>query len=406
MNKKLKMIAGLDIGNGYVKGKIKINDAKTQVMNFPASVSYTVSNIIPRPIDRETIDDIYNRLDVNMSSKGIKQRDEGRVLVGQRGINSGESQMEFNIENQIPKSEDSLATMLILSSIAGSALQYFYKKFKQLPETTLKVDVYAGLALPIENYLDYRKSYENLLLDDLHFVTVNNFETKVNVEISFKKVVVLPEGAAAQYAITSLGSKFLQDALDASRAQGAIIDKAYTGDVLSKVMNTIGIDVGEGTTNFPVFVNGNISIESSRSINKGYGTVLRAVMAELRNTEYAFDSRKSLSEFMQQKDYLPAQRAIANEVQKLLDKHTKILVKDIMNEFSNIYRKVGIRTEAVYVYGGGATAIQKFLYPALINAVKITDEQSLPVIYLDSSYSRDLNRNGLFEGAELASKSR
>ena len=176
-----------------------------------------------------------------------------------------------------------------------------------------------------------------------------------------------------------------------------MIDENYTGEILSCAENTIGVDIGEGTVNFPVFINGKVAIESSSSINKGYGSVLTNVVSELRNTPYAFESRKDLADFMLKENLMPAQQKIKAQVQVYIDRQVNIFVRDVMKEFSNIFRKVGLRTDIVYVYGGGANAIKDYLYPSLIDACRLDENNSLPVIYLDSSYSRDLNRNGLFD---------
>ena len=165
--------------------------------------------------------------------------------------------------------------------------------------------------------------------------------------------------------------------------------------------NTIGIDIGEGTTNFPVFRDGHISIESSSSIKKGYGTVLTNVVSQLRNTNYAFESRKALADFMLEDTLMPAQVHVRRQAQRQIDKQVQIYARDVMKEFTNIFRKVGVRTDVIYVYGGGANQVRDVLYPMLIEASRFDGEQGLPVIYLDSAYSRDLNRNGLFEAAKL-----
>lgn len=400
-NQMIKIVAGLDIGNGYVKGKARVND-EIMLIDLPSTVSYTVGSHIPRQPNDEYLDDIWNELDVTMASRGIKPMDEGRVFVGVRGIRSGESQVEFNIENTIPKSKDSLSTMLILASIAGTALKSYWKTHKVLPDETLMVHAGIGIALPIEDYMDYKDSYRDMLVGQTHYVHVHNFEKDIHIEIKFVEVTVLAEGAAGQYAITDLGSEFLQIALDIAREQGAQIDNAYTGDILMKASNTIGIDVGEGTTNFPVFRDGDISIESSASIKKGYGTVLTNVVAELRNTNYAFETRKSLADFMLEQHVMPTQQYVQKLTQNYIDKQVRVYTRDIMKEYSNIFRKVGLRTDAIYVYGGGANHIREILYPMLIEASTLDNGHCLPVIYLDSAYSRDLNRNGLFEAAILS----
>lgn len=397
---EIGIVAGLDVGNGYVKGKALVNGV-IQLIDIPSTVSYTVSSDIPKEPTDAYLDDICNELDVTMSSKGISTAQEGRVFVGRRGIRSGESQLEFNIENTVPKSHDSLSAMLVLSSLAGTALKAYWQMHGTLPSETLKVSAGIGLALPIEDYMDHREGYEQMFLSEPHYVHVHNFEKTIHVEIVFTDVTVLAEGAAGQYAIVDLGSEFLNVALDVARGQGAQIDDAYTGGVLMGAKNTIGIDIGEGTTNFPVFRDGHISIESSSSIKKGYGTVLTNVVSQLRNTNYAFESRKALADFMLEDTLMPAQVHVRRQAQRQIDKQVQIYARDVMKEFTNIFRKVGVRTDVIYVYGGGANQVRDVLYPMLIEASRFDGEQGLPVIYLDSAYSRDLNRNGLFEAAKL-----
>lgn len=400
MSDAIKMVSGLDIGNGYVKGKVRVNDSETIFIDTPSSVSYTVSQNMPQTPSEELMNDLINELDATVVSRGIKSMDAGRVFFGKRGIRSGESQLEFNIDNTQPKCTESLSTMLVLGSIAACACSYAWKATGEVP-AAINVECVLGIALPIEDYMDYKNMYRDTLMSDKHTVVINNFANTVNVTISFTNVVVLAEGAAGQFAITALGADFLQAALDFTREQGADIDSAYTGDVLMQARNTIGIDIGEGTVNFPVFQNGQVSIESSTSINKGYGTVLSAVVTELRNTNYAFSSRKELADFLLEENMMPAQKRVRDIVEHHLENQLRIFVRDIIKEYSNIFRKVGLRTDIIYVYGGGANPVRKFLYPALIEASKLDGDSCLPIIYLDSSYSRDLNRNGLFEAAEM-----
>lgn len=398
----MKCIAGLDIGNGYVKGKVSIDGKKPLLVDLPSTVSYISGQDLDRMPTDGYMNDFVNKLDATFISKGIKALDEGRVLLGKRAIHSGGSQVEFNIDNHEPKSQDSLSTMLVLGSIAAICLEDLYKSGKDLFEDTIKITVGLGIALPIEDYMAYKDQYVETLMDTSHHVHVHNFEKPITVEIIFDDVQVLAEGAAGQYAISNLGAPFLQMALDMARENGFSIDEGYTGEVLTKAQNTIGIDVGEGTTNFPVFQNGDVAIEVSSSINKGYGTVLSNVVAELRNTPFSFESRKDLADFLLEEDLMPNQIRLKAKVMTYVEKEINIFVRDVIKEYTNIFRKVGIRTDVVYVYGGGANPVQKYLYPMLNKASILDDNMSVPVIYLDSNYSRDLNRNGLYEAAVLS----
>lgn len=402
----MKCIAGLDIGNGYVKGKVSIDGSNPILIDLPSTVSYISGQDLDRMPTDGYMKDFVNKLDVTFVSKGIKPLDEGRVLLGKRAIHSGGSQVEFNIDNHEPKSQDSLSTMLVLGSISAICLEDLYKLGKDLFTDTIKINVSLGIALPIEDYMDYKDQYVETLMGSTHFVHVHNFEKPITVEITFDDVQVLAEGAAGQYAISDLGENFLQIALDIARESGFEIDEGYTGKVLANAENTIGIDIGEGTTNFPVFQGGDVAIEVSSSINKGYGTVLSNVVAELRNTPFAFESRKDLADFLLEDNLMPNQMRLKSKVMTYVEKEINIFVRDIIKEFSNIFRKVGVRTDVIYVYGGGANSVQKYLYPMLIKASELDSDMSVPVIYLDSQYSRDLNRNGLFEAIKISDEVR
>lgn len=402
----MKCIAGLDIGNGYVKGKVSIDGAKPVLVDLPSTVSYISGKDLDRMPTDGYMKDFVNKLDATFISKGIKALDEGRVLLGKRAIHSGGSQVEFNIDNHEPKSQDSLSTILVLGSIAAICLENLYKSGQDLFHDTIKINVGLGVALPIEDYMSYKDQYVDTLMNSNHHVHVHNFENPITVEIVFDDVQVLAEGAAGQYAISNLGAPFLQMALDMARENGFSIDEGYTGEILTKAQNTIGIDIGEGTTNFPVFQNGDVAIEVSSSINKGYGTVLSNVVAELRNTPFAFESRKDLADFLLEEDLMPNQLRLKAKVMTYVEKEINIFVRDVIKEYTNIFRKVGVRTDVVYVYGGGANSVQNYLYPMLNKASSLDDNMSVPVIYLDSNYSRDLNRNGLYEAAVLSDMAR
>ena len=399
----IKMIVGLDVGNGYVKGKALVNN-KFLLIDLPSVISYTAGSDFPMSPSDEFMADIVNELDCTVLSKSIKTIDTGRMFFGTRAIRTGESLREFNIDNTEPKCKDALSVILTLGSIAGTAVRSIWEDTKKVPDM-IDIEVCAGLALPIEDFVDWHTHYRSMLMGDKHTVTIHNFDKNITVNICFKDVQVLAEGVAAQFAISSMGSEFLQLALDIARKGGANIDKAYTGEMLASAKNTIGIDIGEGNTNFPVFHNGNVSIESSKSLNKGYGSVLSSVVSKLRNTPYAFESRKDLADFLlQTENLMPAQQNVYNLVMKQVAEQVLIFARDVLKEYSNIFSKIGVRTDVVYIYGGGSGAVKDTLYPMILEASKLADDMSIPVIYLDASYSRDLNRTGLYRVAELGAQ--
>lgn len=75
--------------------------------------------------------------------------------------------------------------------------------------------------------------------------------------------------------------------------------------------------------------------------------------------------------------------------------------KEVTERFGRVLAVVGATTEVAYVYGGGSGPVKAFLYPALLaKATEMNSEDAFPTLYLDSSYSRHLNREGLYIAAE------
>lgn len=399
----ITVTAGLDIGNGDSKCKIAFADNKPIVITVPSAIAYTTGSNTPSIATSEYMDysNLANSLDAQVVGPGIKSIDEGRVFFGKRAINSGESLTMFNITNHVPKSQDSLSAILIDGILASTAVSQFYKDNQTLPEL-IKLNVALGIALPIDDYRDYRDSYKNNLMSRTHTVTIRNFEKPIQVEIDFKAVVIMAEGAAAQEAIHRLGAAFIQAALDKARKDGANIDKAYTGEILAKSTNSIGIDLGDGTVNFPVITKQAINKEVSSSINKGYGTVLDGAVQDLIDTNASFQNRRDLIDFMMDdaNKVMPAQKQTYDVAKRAIDAHKQVFARDIRMKFTDIFRKVGQRTQVIWVYGGGSTPMQKVLEPILITETKVGSGTNIPVLWMDSSYSRNLNRNGLYDAAK------
>ena len=108
-----------------------------------------------------------------------------------------------------------------------------------------------------------------------------------------------------------------------------------------------------------------------------------------------FSSRKQLADFLQT---VPSafQRGRHSRAAGFVADEAEYLVQEIAGMFQNVLAQAGAATEVVYVYGGGSGPLKEQLYPAL-RAVA----GDVPVLYLDSSYSRHLNREGLYLAARL-----
>lgn len=398
----IKITAGLDIGNGYVKGTTQVNDADSINIDIPSCVA-----IVPNPTDLAAtdvvaeIDNIFDRATMTYDSQlvtGIFS--STRSYLGRRGVESGKSIASFDIESHVSKAEQPLSAVLVLSIIASAALQYYFNtNKKQLPTEVLKVDAKMALALPITEYKKYKDSFSQNFMKTTHFVCFHNFETPVRIEIKFSKISVLAEGASAQLAIVSKGTEFMDALLADVRSNGIKLDGITSEDIRS-ASGTLGIDIGEGTVNFAVFTGTHFNTDFSASLPKGYGTILENSLAPLQAADNVFNDRKSLSEFLQTKPS-PLKRHKFENAMQIVKAESMPLIDAIVKEFTSILNKANGQIEVVYVYGGGASPLREALYPALIRAAKsFSAGDDFPIMYLDSSYSRFLNREGLFQLAK------
>lgn len=398
-NAIFQMVAGLDIGNGYVKGATSVNHGERQGIDFLSGVAFQTSNHgipVPESEAGSTIADIFNEMEASFDSPAIQ--DSTRRLFGMRAISSGKSMSEFDVSSTQSKAQQDLSGILILGSIAGKVLQEYWAVNHRLPDDILQVDARLALALPITEYMQYRKLYASRFKDATHLVSIHNFEKPVRIQISVSDVQVLAEGASAQYALScSPNATQLMDAmLSDLRKHGFQFEGITSADILS-AKNTVGIDIGEGTVNFPVFQDGHFNADASGTFAKGYGTVLEQARERLVAENMPFGSRKALAEFMQQTPS-PLQQARYNKVKRVVDEEILGFVTEVLNEFHKVMSRAGSFVEVLYVYGGGASPVKSQFYDHLLAAVKSLggEDVMFPVLYLDSRYSRFLNREGLF----------
>lgn len=404
-----RVVAGLDIGNGYVKGSLVGNTGDVSMVDIPSAVAYVTSTHDIKVTEFDIPDimaDIYNQADMSFESDLIN--DTTRRLFGRRGLQSGMSVEEFDVYSHLSKARQPLSYILTLGCIACKAVQDFWNKNNALPNQTLRVEVAEiALALPIAEYKKYRKEYADNYVRKSHRVTIHNFEQIVTVEITFTDVQVIAEGAPAHFAINARGVDAMNAMLTDMRRLGLDVgDDITAADVLA-AQNTVGIDIGEGTVNFPVFQNGKFNPDASATFDKGYGAVLNSALERLQDQGHPFASRKALQEFLNTTPNKLAARRY-KLVQDIVDEEITAFVNEVGMQFSRIMTRIGSYLEVIYVYGGGAGPVRNELYPLLVEKTKTygNGEAFYPILYLDSRYSRFLNRDGLLTMAQQLEKKR
>ncbi|MCC2252725.1 ParM/StbA family protein [Virgibacillus sp. AGTR] len=394
------IVAGLDLGNGYVKANIN-----GLVRVFPSIAVKQFNTAHHTPIAEDEVGtfmkDIINQMDVSFSSPLVRSTE--RRLFGERALKSGLNLEEFDVFARIGKSEVDLSGVLALATIAADRLQDYYEKNEKLPASKLKVKADMATALPIGEYKRHAKAYLQKYVNDgaPHIVTFHNFERPVHVEIMFEHAYVANEGESAQYGLMLAKDAFLEmirrEAV--KRFPNGELD-GITGKDLVSAKNTLGIDIGEGTIDFAVFSNGRFNADASSTMIQGYGSVLESTLSKLQEEGYPYKSRKELSEFLHNEPS-PFTKRKWTHVKEVNQSEENRFGDVVSGETSKVFSRVGGFIEVIFVFGGGATPLEWSLFEKLQSRVaEFGDDNLLPIVYLDSDFSRFLNVQGLYQVAQ------
>lgn len=391
--------AGLDLGNGYVKanlnGRVRVFPSIAVKQFNPDAPAVTADGI------GSVVNDVINQMDLSFISPLIKSTE--RRLFGERALKTGKSLEEFDVYARTGKSEVDLSGVLALATIAADRLQDHYEKTGALPDGgVMKVNVDLATALPIQEHKYHMKRYKDAYLNSgqAHIVTFHNFENPVRVEIIFDYVIVINEGESAQYGLMfakqEMLDMILKEALK-SYPNGEL--DGITGKDLVGAPNTLGIDIGEGTIDWAVFTNRKFNPDASSTLKQGYGIVLESTLSKLIEQGYPYRSRKELSEFLHSKPSALGKMKW-NHIKNINESEEDRFAASISSEISKVFDKVAGFIEVIFVFGGGATPLEWSLFGKLQERIAEFGENNLiPIVYLDSAFSRFLNVQGLYQVA-------
>ena len=389
-----KVYAGIDVGNGYSKAMVKFNDSNPVEYSIPSAVALGKPTRI-KGEPGNIADDFMNNLEMIMTSEAFEDTRYGSqtIYTGSRAAREfGTAVDAFDVsDSRSRKYNDPINVVMILNMLAGAVMENTWKQSKKktldaFPEE-IDAECHLSLAMPIVDFQEHHEEFENRILGK-HTVKVNNFDRPIQIHLNVKSVITTPEGEAAHIAIHKAGQKLLDQVIKAEKI------KDYTSSMLLEEAEVeVGIDIGEGTVNFPVLEKQKdqmiLSPSSSYTLTMGYGTVLE--MSLMDDEQGEIDNRKALAELLISDPKLPKGKSRKARWESLVQGNIHTLVSKIVTRVKQINRSLGNTVDVLYVYGGGANDLKTELYDALKLAFPDT-----PIIYMDSKYSRRLNVMGLY----------
>ena len=386
-----------DLGYGSIKAAL--NDEK---IKMPSVIASEKPQDITEPIAFDNHDqqasymkNFLNEMDVSVSSSAVTS--QGRYLVGQAAVLSNLPIKAFDVNDFAGKSDDDLAMVLTLSMIAGKRVKDGFFNGEDLSET-LKVTVNMATALPVAEGKNTGVivRYKAKFMDKTHTVTFHNFKDPITVAIKFRAVYVALEGETAQLFIKNADDKFKATMVADLKANYPELSE-ITADDIVQTQNVLGIDIGEGTTDLVMIVNGMVNSKASTSLAKGYGNVLQLANDVLQEQQMGFDNRAQLQSYLAQK-VSPFAQKHQKRVQRVVYDQLEPFADEIVTAVSKTMRAANARAELIFVYGGGSIpmASQSSLRTKLAEKIRrFTGGDEVPVIWITPEYAQVLNEKGL-----------
>lgn len=407
---KLYAVAN-DLGYSSMKIGIKNVDINAQVGHYfnsnevyPSVIAIQRPQDYTKPItfDTEAEQDEYfnnlkDHLDVTVTSPSVDL--QGRFLVGPRATESGLVTRNFDVNDFTGKSESDLSLILTLSRLASQVVTDSYNNHEDLSKI-LSANIVMTTNLPIKEAKkphvtdNYRQRY----VTGKHLVTIHNFAQPIVVELTFTDVYVGLEGEMGQFEINNAPKGLKKAILDDFNNSYPSLKGQVTADQLCSLENVLGIDIGEGTTDYTVITNGHANPVASVSMSTGYGNVLESAVGILQNESMNIPDRNALRHFLNEPAVMPTKRARQKHAQETVNDQLTHFNDDIIEKTSQVMRQAGTDLEAAFVFGGGSVPLLKEtdLRPRLVNKLKgFAGGYDIPVIWIDPKYAQELNMMGL-----------
>lgn len=387
-----------DLGNGSMK--LGFNDRNWTVVPSIMANQRKQDVIAPISFDSQEqqdkyVNDLFNHMDVSVQSPSVDTTN--RMFIGQAAADSNLMLHNFDVNDFAGKSTTDLAMILTLSSVATQAVKQNYVNNNNQLASDIKVNVTMTTALPIAegkkpNVVEaYRQRYMNAD----HLVTFHNFAQLINVKIHFDLVVVALEGETAQYAIRKANPQLGQGIQNDFKKNYPQLAQAMGATPIYSVADTLGIDIGEGTTDMAVFSNGELNALASSSLNSGYGNVLEQAMADLHGQGFNINSRLELQQLINS-PVSPLKQARQDKALAAVNAQLDQMANEILHQVSQVLRKVSNKVDVIYVYGGGSIPMASVLRNELMTKIKaFVGDIDVPIVFIPSNYAQYLNDLGL-----------
>ncbi|HET7578042.1 MAG TPA: ParM/StbA family protein [Bacillales bacterium] len=335
--------------------------------------------------DEAFISNIHEHLIVTIDSP---EAPAGLYFIGESAINSKNSNSAHNMVVGIDRKSDSnLPIVNTIGNIAGVAVQRAYQEKKNVPDS-MKVTVDMATAIPYEEYKEQTgKTFEKRFTEGTHRATVHVGRKRVSVEVKFEFVKVLPEATPVIFALQ-------KNSKDAWRKDDLFVDfkKKYKLSNMDGKFFTdkdvIHVDIGEGTTEYPITRGSRVDSNFQHGSNNGVGYAIEEATPDFKQAVMQTEvPRNFFSKCLIDGDH-KFHAAAMEHIHTPLQNQARAIFDNVKRQISAARNLVDV----IVVYGGGSILMKDFLEPELD---QLTDRLDIKLLYVPEKYAVTMNAEGL-----------
>jgi plasmid segregation protein ParM len=312
----------------------------------------------------------------------------GLYFVGESAIKSKNSNSAITMVVGIDrKSESNLPIINTVSNIAGVAVQKAFEETKEVPET-IKVNVDMTTAIPYEEYKDQAgKLLEQRFAEGTHRATIHVGKRRVSVEVKFEFVKVLPEATPVIFALQkNKNDTWRNDSL--FNEFKSMYDLSNMDGKYFKDKDVLHVDIGEGTTEYPISRGARVDSNFQHGSNNGVGYAIEEATPDFKQAVMQTEVPRSFfSKCLSRQDH-KFHGAAMEHIATPLQNQARSIFDNIKRQISSARNLIDV----IVVYGGGSILMRDYLEPEL---EKLCQRLDIKLLYVPDEYAVTMNADGL-----------
>lgn len=303
--------------------------------------------------------------------------------IGNNALNSGKTihNMEVGLFND--KVNSDIVIINTLAQIAGYTVKKVFKRDPESINSQLKVFVDMATSLPVTQY--NKSAAEKLsekFLKGKHNVIVHVGNHRVDVDIIFEYVKVLPESVSVVFALQKMDGNIFEEF---NTTYNQKINGSYF--INKRILHG---SIGEGTTEYPITEDIEFNPNFIKGSNNGIGLAIEAAMENfLKDVHLRTYSRQNFSAALKKHDHKYHDKAYYH-IEEPLETEAQAILHNLKVELEKANNEVDV----MCIHGGGSILMKSKLHSKLID---LCNKADIKLFYVPEQYAVILEALGLYE---------